>query len=207
MLSFDNSIHVSTVDYNPPRLVNKKNKNLEIYANITSRYDIVTMDELRSKNLKYDIIFSYSSIEHDGLGRYGDPINPKGDIVAMFEFYHMLSYATNKDGYLFLGIPVTQNDHLVSNSHRLYGPCRLNKILFQYNLWKVLDVFGSNENEKYMTIEDAILNKRIFVGNRDAWEHQPIFAMKKNVIWCQQMHFIQQMLNTTRIELKSLDLK
>ena len=28
---------------------------------------------------KFDAISSYSSIEHDGLGRYGDPINPNGD--------------------------------------------------------------------------------------------------------------------------------
>jgi hypothetical protein len=28
-----------------------------------------------------DFIFSYSSLEHDGLGRYGDPIDPFGDLV------------------------------------------------------------------------------------------------------------------------------
>lgn len=30
-----------------------------------------------------DFAVSYSSWEHDGLGRYGDPIDPWGDIKAM----------------------------------------------------------------------------------------------------------------------------
>lgn len=30
-----------------------------------------------------DFAFVYSSWEHDGLGRYGDPIDPWGDIKAM----------------------------------------------------------------------------------------------------------------------------
>lgn len=30
-----------------------------------------------------DFAFSFSSWEHDGLGRYGDPIDPWGDVKAM----------------------------------------------------------------------------------------------------------------------------
>jgi hypothetical protein len=30
-----------------------------------------------------DFVFSFSSWEHDGLGRYGDPIDPWGDVKAM----------------------------------------------------------------------------------------------------------------------------
>jgi hypothetical protein len=31
----------------------------------------------------YDVAMSISSFEHDGLGRYGDPLNPDGDMNAM----------------------------------------------------------------------------------------------------------------------------
>ena len=31
---------------------------------------------------KYDVIASFSSMEHAGLGRYGDPINPSGDLMV-----------------------------------------------------------------------------------------------------------------------------
>lgn len=27
-----------------------------------------------------DFAFSYSSLEHNGLGRYGDPLNPNADL-------------------------------------------------------------------------------------------------------------------------------
>ena len=32
---------------------------------------------------QFDVCFSISSFEHDGLGRYGDPLNPNGDLEAM----------------------------------------------------------------------------------------------------------------------------
>ena len=31
----------------------------------------------------FDVVMSISTFEHDGLGRYGDPLNPNGDIIAM----------------------------------------------------------------------------------------------------------------------------
>ena len=29
---------------------------------------------------KYDVCLSISSFDHDGLGRYGDPLDPSGDL-------------------------------------------------------------------------------------------------------------------------------
>ncbi len=31
----------------------------------------------------FDVVMSISTFEHDGLGRYGDPLNPNGDMIAM----------------------------------------------------------------------------------------------------------------------------
>jgi hypothetical protein len=52
--------------------------------------------------MKYDVIILYSSLEHDGLGRYGYPITPNGDIDACIEAYSML----NKEGYFNCRIPI-----------------------------------------------------------------------------------------------------
>jgi hypothetical protein len=45
-----------------------------------------TPDEYRaihaSRRLRFDVGTSSSSFEHDGLGRYGDPINPNGDLQS-----------------------------------------------------------------------------------------------------------------------------
>lgn len=50
----------------------------------------------------FDIALSLSSFDHDGLGRYGDPINPNGDLVAM----EMVKNVTKEDGLLFLTVPI-----------------------------------------------------------------------------------------------------
>ena len=44
----------------------------------------------------------YSGIEHDGLGRYGDPVNPEGDISAAREMW----LHVRPGGMLFLAVPL-----------------------------------------------------------------------------------------------------
>ena len=35
-----------------------------------------------SEKLNFDVTVTFSSLEHSGLGRYGDPLNPWGDLIA-----------------------------------------------------------------------------------------------------------------------------
>ncbi len=56
------------------------------------------------------------TIEHIGLGRYGDPIDPEGDIKAINE----LQRVTAKDGHLFLVTPVGK-PRIQFNAHRIYS--------------------------------------------------------------------------------------
>jgi hypothetical protein len=37
---------------------------------------------LQHKLKKVDFAWSFSSFEHDGLGRYGDPLNPFAELTA-----------------------------------------------------------------------------------------------------------------------------
>jgi len=50
------------------------------------RLTAIHPSELEDGQMKFDAAFSISSIEHDGLGRYGDPINPEGDLQSMREW-------------------------------------------------------------------------------------------------------------------------
>lgn len=95
---------------------------------------VMTHDELRKSGLQTDFSFSFSSFEHDGLGRYGDPLNPSGDLEAMKEAKRYLK----PGGIMFLGVPLGK-DHIVWNAHRIYGPTRLPLLL---EGWDCLDVFG-----------------------------------------------------------------
>ena len=43
---------------------------------------VVSVEEVMRQEGGFDAVVSFSSIEHDGLGRYGDPLDPRGDFAA-----------------------------------------------------------------------------------------------------------------------------
>lgn len=120
-----------------------------------SRIQTMTVEEYRENPRQFDTIISISSYEHDGLGRYGDPLDPYGDFRAMKETMEML----NPGGLLFLAVPVGQ-DALVWNAHRVYGPVRLPLLL---NGWSIVRSYGFKESD--------------FKEHRSA--HQPVFVLSK----------------------------
>jgi hypothetical protein len=114
---------VFVVDYNKPICDNDK-------------IDVMNHDEITKRGIKCDFAISYSSFEHDGLGRYGDPLSADGDLRAMKEAHKFLA----KNGILFLGVPLGQ-DCIVWNCHRIYGKHRLPLLL---KGWQLLDIFDVN---------------------------------------------------------------
>ena len=70
---------------------------------------------------KFDAVVTFSSIEHSGLGRYGDALNPWGDVLEIARSWCV----TKKGGSLIIGVMYAPNgDRLQFNAHRLYGPTR-----------------------------------------------------------------------------------
>jgi len=65
-------------------------------------------------NETFDYIVAISTIEHIGLGAYGDKTNLKGDSWAMVNLRHMLK----PDGYLIITVP---NKHLGTYTGRGYS--------------------------------------------------------------------------------------
>ena len=110
--------------------------------------------------MKYDVVVSFSSIEHDGLGRYGDPINPNGDIDACIEAYNMI----NEGGYFICSVPIGSGC-IEGNYHRIYNQKRIDKLFSLFN-----NYIGS---VNYQTFD----NNLNFTGNN--WQNQPIFIYKK----------------------------
>jgi SAM-dependent methyltransferase len=100
---------------------------------------VLTPDEFARQPRQFDAAISISSIEHDGLGRYGDPLNPDGDLHAMNQFRRLLK----PGGRLFLAVPVGP-DTVVWNAHRIYGPRRLPLLL---SGWRQVAVYGFDERE------------------------------------------------------------
>lgn len=56
------------------------------------------------------------TVEHVGLGRYGDPIDPNGDMKAINELKRVLA----KDGNLLFVVPIGQ-PKIMFNAHRIYS--------------------------------------------------------------------------------------
>jgi len=82
-----------------------------------------------------DFGVSFSSFEHAGLGRYGDRLNPFGDLEAMGQAWCF----TKPGGLFYFAGPFApeQEDTLVYNAHREYGRHRLPHL---FASWEVLDV-------------------------------------------------------------------
>lgn len=120
------------------------------------RIMVLTVEEFDKNPKKFDVLLSISSIEHDGLGRYGDRINPDGDLAFMAQAKQKF---LKEGGHMILAVPVGR-DCVVWNAHRIYGRRRLPLLLEK---WDIVEIFGFNERE---------LN-----GNLGNYSYQPVFYL------------------------------
>jgi hypothetical protein len=136
--------HVSTVEYFPIISMNVAQLSAFLPSQIASLY-------LAGSWGGADFAASFSSFEHSGLGRYGDPLDPDGDLKAMAVAHCLLK----KNGILFLSVPVGR-DTVYFNAHRQYGRIRLPLLL---SGWELLEVIGTLnlDNVVALTTETAIL--------------------------------------------------
>ena len=139
------------------------------------RLKFVHVSNLLNYSGEYDAVVSFSSIEHDGLGRYGDPIDPLGDFAAMKE----INFVLKPHGILFLGIPVCgglfkkgvpdpmkgslcPGGLIAGNAHRIYGKRRFDALLNQSNF-----------------IQLAHVKEHHTWGGKMYWQNQPVFILQK----------------------------
>ena len=138
--------NVSTIEYR------------EIHCEIPDLV-VMTPEEYEENPRKYDAVLSISSLEHDGMGRYGDPINPNGDLEAMSRLKNFLK----PNGVLFLAVPMGP-DAVVWNAHRIYGRKRFPLLI---DGWEVVDSFGYDE---------SIYDLRV-----GRWDVQPIWVLSNGL--------------------------
>lgn len=110
-------------------------------------------DEYERDPIEFDVGFSISSFEHDGLGRYGDPLNPDGDLKAM----QNMKKTIRSGGLLFLSVPVGR-DCLVWNEHRIYGRLRFERLC---EGWELLEAFDFKDS--CFEIEEGKYTHPVFV--------------------------------------------
>jgi SAM-dependent methyltransferase len=62
-------------------------------------------------------VSSLHAVEHFGLGRYGDPIDPDATFAAM----RALARVLKPGGYLYFAVPIGR-ERVVFNAHRVFAP-------------------------------------------------------------------------------------
>ena len=157
------------------------------YQDITSIHPLIEVikpnkfaERYLSNNFsQVDFIFSFSSLEHDGLGRYGDKLNPFAD----FETIDRMNCMLKSDGLLFLGIPVGP-DSLVWNIHRNYGWIRLQLLLQRWDIVKTFGPFLPINQQQYFTMGFEIifvLKQKNFINNNNKNDIENEFKNKSEI--------------------------
>ncbi len=103
-------------------------------------------------------VATFSSIEHSGLGRYGDRLNPDGDRDAVRQAWCMLQ----PGGWLAIGVPMscTERGYIEFNAHRVYGYERLAHISQGFELFGFVRPCQPHEREPH-------------------WWPQPVYVLRK----------------------------
>jgi len=116
------------------------------YGEIVSTYPDMTVTTpaqfaafMLTNKREFDFGATFSSLEHSGLGRYGDAMDPFGDLQSAAETW----CALKPGGIFFLGLPsvdiAASQDELHWTAHRLYGPHRLAQMFRGFRYLATID--------------------------------------------------------------------
>ena len=76
--------------------------------------DAMNLENIESSSI--ESLSSFHALEHFGLGRYGDMVDPEGYVKGAKNMQRIL----RKGGHLYLGVPVGPDDKCVFNAHRIF---------------------------------------------------------------------------------------
>lgn len=131
------------VDYRPIRAA--LNGMTSVAGNITS---------LPFGSNMLDSVSCLHVIEHIGLGRYGDPIDPEGSVKAG----HELSRVLAGGGFLYLSVPVGQ-ERVEFNAHRVFAPQSIVKLFNELELVEFSYVGDDGTLQEHRQLQEAMNNR------------------------------------------------
>ena len=123
--------------------------------------EFIQTDCMNMKNIKSGSINSISSlhaIEHFGLGRYGDPIDPWGYKKAIDE----MKRVTKKGGNIYFSVPIGVQ-RVEFNAHRVFNPLYIVELFEGCRLIEFSAIDDSNNFIKSSRL-NKFLNKKFSCG-------------------------------------------
>jgi len=115
---------VTTLEYNP---IKSEHPNIRT---VMPQEMAQLVEYSLSHNIYFDGVITFSSLEHSGLGRYGDQLNPWGDLVTMARAWCVVA----PGGRALVGVPAAASDVVCMNAHRKYGPVMFSHLFASWNL-------------------------------------------------------------------------
>lgn len=119
-------------DYRPPHI---KLSNLSIIQ--------LDLCHLPFKTNSIPSLSCMHTIEHIGLGRYGDTLHPLGDLRAIEECKRVLS----KDGNFLFVVPIGKMAKIQYNAHRIYT---YDMIINMFSSFKLMDFSFITDQSEYI---------------------------------------------------------
>ena len=145
------------------------------YAKIETDHEqinVLTPEEFRQAYIKgqlplFDAMVTYSSLEHSGLGRYGDSLNPWGDLITMAKAWCVMK----PKGRALVGVP-SGLDKVIFNTNKNYGR------IMNSHLFANWDVVHSEFQE--LKVDTPGFDIRVFCNDDSVfWCYQPITVVEK----------------------------
>ena len=81
------------------------------------QFDLMKAEAVSIVTNKYISISCLHVLEHMGLGRYGDPININGHLIALKNIVSLLE----EGGLLYVSFPIASESRLEFNAHRVFS--------------------------------------------------------------------------------------
>lgn len=141
-------VPVKFYDYRPAKL------NLSGLSSETAN-----LTKLHFEDESLDSLSCMHTVEHVGLGRYGDPIQPEGDLVAAKE----LSRVVAKGGSLLFVVPVGK-PQIQFNAHRIYS----------YKM--VTEMFPGLTLKEFSLIPDNAIDKGIIYNATEEQSNKQVYG-------------------------------
>lgn len=111
---------------------------------------ILNLDNLKSERIdltniffednSQDCVSCMHTIEHIGLGRYGEPIDPNADIKAINELKRIIK----PDGHLLIVVPIGK-PKIMFNAHRIYSYEMIINLMNGFNLKEFSMVYDNQD--------------------------------------------------------------
>jgi len=95
-------------------------RGLQVIGHPQINFKVCDIMKLAEQNVA-ESLSCLHTLEHIGLGRYGDAINPNGHILA---FNNLLGFV-KPDGLLYLSFPISNSTKVYFNRERIFEPTEL----------------------------------------------------------------------------------